>query len=391
MPPKDITWKLDPHTKAKHIILKRYLDAWFPILANARKGGLLYIDGFCGPGSYKDGEDGSPLIALKSAVQQQTWLNERVLFWFLDGRLDRVEHLRKKIAEISLPANFEVISDHGEFDKKLPEVLRQFDDSRCATFPTFAFVDPFGFKGIPFSLIADLLKRPQCEVLINFMVEPINRWIEHPNEAVVDHIRDAFGTDDCVKVARESSDPFIDLRDLYTEQLMTVAKFVRHFEMRNKQNKPLYFLFFASNNAKGHLKMKEAMWAVDPHGEFMFSDSTKPRQLVCYGDSVKNIADLRHIVRENFAGDDYIPVHKIAQFVEDETAYLSKHMREAFKDEEKSGGAIVADKRIDDKPRRANSFPNEALIRILQEPNPPADDSIPTVQLSLFGDNSSQS
>jgi len=157
--------------------------------------------------------------------------------------------------------------------------------------------------------------------------------------------------------------------------------------MRNKQNKPLYYLFFASNNAKGHLKMKEAMWAVDPHGEFMFSDSTRPRQLVCYGESVKNIADLRSIVRENFAGDEYLPVHKIGQFVEDETAYLTKHMREAFKEEERTGGAVVADKRIDDKPRRANSFPNEALIKILQEPTPQPSDRIAPVQLSLFGDS----
>jgi hypothetical protein len=30
--PTDTIWKLEPHTGAKHRILGRYLDAWFPIL-----------------------------------------------------------------------------------------------------------------------------------------------------------------------------------------------------------------------------------------------------------------------------------------------------------------------------------------------------------------------
>jgi hypothetical protein len=46
----------------------------------------------------------------------------------------------------------------------------------------------------------------------------------------------------------------------------------------DRQNKVLYYLFFASDNAVGHLKMKEAMWTVDPLGEFGFSDATNPNQ-----------------------------------------------------------------------------------------------------------------
>lgn len=381
MPPKDTTWPLDPHTKAKHIILKQYLDAWFPILASTQKN-LLYIDGFCGPGSYTGGEDGSPIIALQSALSQKSWIPQKVLFLFWDERIDRIEHLKGRISALNLPSNFNVICDHGAFDQKLNAALQQSDNGTDELVPTFAFVDPFGFKGISFTLIADLLKRSSCEVLINFMVEPINRWIEHPNESIVGHIRDAFGTDECIEVAKESNDAFADLRDLYAKQLKSAAKFVRHFEMRNKQGKTLYYLFFASNSPKGHLKMKEAMWAVDPHGEFMFSDSTLPRQLICYGDGVKNITDLRKLLREKFASDSHVPVYTIEEFVEDETAYLPKHMREAFTEEEKSGGAIVSETRIDDKPRRAGSFPKEALIQILKEP--PQNEQ--NIQLSLFGD-----
>jgi three-Cys-motif partner protein len=50
--PEATIWEIEPHTQAKHEILSRYLDAWFPILASWNTK-VLYIDGFAGPGTYK--------------------------------------------------------------------------------------------------------------------------------------------------------------------------------------------------------------------------------------------------------------------------------------------------------------------------------------------------
>ena len=62
-------WPMEQHTRAKHEILRRYLGAWFPILAG---GGfnprLVFLDGFAGPGVYSSGEPGSPLIAIETLV-----------------------------------------------------------------------------------------------------------------------------------------------------------------------------------------------------------------------------------------------------------------------------------------------------------------------------------
>ena len=35
-------WKREPHTEAKHLILDRYLKAWFPILAHSNHDAPLY-------------------------------------------------------------------------------------------------------------------------------------------------------------------------------------------------------------------------------------------------------------------------------------------------------------------------------------------------------------
>ena len=69
MSPVDTTiWDLDDHTRAKHEILRYYLGGWFPILARA-SGRIIYLDGFAGPGIYSNGEEGSPIIALRTASE----------------------------------------------------------------------------------------------------------------------------------------------------------------------------------------------------------------------------------------------------------------------------------------------------------------------------------
>ena len=78
-------WKIEPHTLAKHEILKRYLSAWYPILSSSSAKEMLYIDGFCGPGRYKKGEDGSPIIALREALKySQRLQKKRITFLFID-------------------------------------------------------------------------------------------------------------------------------------------------------------------------------------------------------------------------------------------------------------------------------------------------------------------
>ena len=48
-------WPLSPHTAAKHSILRRHLDAFYPKLSSFH-GRVVIIDGFAGPGEYTGGE-----------------------------------------------------------------------------------------------------------------------------------------------------------------------------------------------------------------------------------------------------------------------------------------------------------------------------------------------
>jgi GMT-like wHTH domain len=84
MQPKTTIWDLEPHTAAKHEILRRYLQAWAPILSQGNFPQLVFVDGFAGPGRYSKGEEGSPLIAVKAAVEQPRPIRAQVDFHFIE-------------------------------------------------------------------------------------------------------------------------------------------------------------------------------------------------------------------------------------------------------------------------------------------------------------------
>ncbi len=355
--PTETIWPLEPHTKAKHEILRLYLQAWFPIL-NRHHQKVIYVDGFCGPGRYQGGEPGSPLVVLSLAVNHLTTLSGDNIFWLIDAEQDRVNHLRAELDSVPVLPNFKVTLSHGKFDEKLKLFLDRQDSLGSEPPPTFVFIDPFGFSGVPYELVKRALERPRCEVLITFMVNSINRWLTDPDEVLRNHIVDLFGTTDCFQI-KETPDRIKGLRQLYQQQLEKAAKHVRYFEMRDKTNRAVYLLFFATNHRLGHLKMKEAMWAVNPDGEFRFSDATNPSQQVLFGNY--QTALLWHILHAKYAGKELL-TDEIQLFVEDQTAFLEKHMKAVVREHESPTlpeleRIRVKDTKADGSRRRKASFP----------------------------------
>ncbi len=360
--PKETLWDLDPHTKAKHEILRRYLQAWFPLL-NSYHVRIIYIDGFAGPGRYRGGEAGSPIIALDVAASHRKALSGELVFWFIDESEDRVEHLQRELGEMSMPQHFRVQVEAGRFHERVGPVLESMEADQTNIAPTFAFIDPFGFSGIPFSLIQRLLRQRRCETLITFMVGALNRFLEHPKDSVVQHIVDAFGTDEAIEIAEAGGNRVTALRTLYQSRLQQSAGYVRYFEMRDRTNRTQYYLFFATNHELGHLKMKEAMWRVDPEGEFRFSDATDPNQHVLF--EADHAQPLVRQLRGEFVGKGIVTGAQVRKFVEDRTAYLKKHMTKALREEESAGRIRGEAIKIGGGARRANTYPDDVKLRFL--------------------------
>lgn len=334
------TWAIEPHTEAKHRILASYLNAWFPIVSRGGFPRVIYIDGFAGPGTYADGQHGSPILALRSLAEQKIDLNSRFEFHFVEREPAVVCSLEASLAQLRqrglIPASAEVhVHQEMKFEEAYETELRP-RLLRYPNAPVFALVDPFGWTGMPMRLIRDLLRRPHTEVLVNFMFEEINRFLAH--EAQPGNFDALFGGTDwrqCVSLTGVRRTRCI--HDYYRDCLHSIgeAKFVRSFEMRNERNLTDYFLFFATNSLKGLAKMKEAMWRVDPGGYFSFSDATDPAQTTLFGKE-PDLELLRRLLLERFGGVEANRA-QIEAFVVAETPFLASHYKPVLKRLEREG------------------------------------------------------
>jgi three-Cys-motif partner protein len=331
MQPTTTIWELEPHTAAKHEILRRYLQAWAPILSQGNFPHLVFVDGFAGPGRYSKGEEGSPIIAIKAVIDRPRPIKAKVDFHFIELDERRAAHLETEIAQLARPAHVSS-KVHGKrtFQDAFPEVWDSYSSkSGRARPPTFVFIDPFGFK-IPFSYVRKVLQTPSCEVLITFMFEEINRFLSQ--EYQPENFDELFGCPDWrkgndIKLPRERVK---FLHDLYQEQLTKAAgaSFVRSFAMRNERNTMDYFLFFATNNELGLKKIKEAMWRVDESGTYTFSDATDPNQSVLFS-AEPDRELLRRQLLHRFAGTQ-AALSEIEKFVVRETPFRETHYKKVL-------------------------------------------------------------
>ena len=359
-PPKQTIWEIEPHTEAKHLILEEYLKAWFPILSrwNSR---IVYYDGFAGPGVYARGEKGSPVIALDVARSHQDKLKENLVFIFVEKDKNRAENLRNIIEKKTLPSNYDVQIKNKEFETDLVQILDYLDTKKLDIAPTFAFIDPFGITGLPFSLIRRFLRNNKCEMLITFMDSTIKRFPEQ----LQGQINELIGNSKASDIISLSGDRIAKARELYQESLKRTAKFVCSFGMRNRNNKVIYYLFFATNHSLGYQKMKEAMWKADETGMFDFSDATNPEQPLLFSPAPQK--DLAPILGKRFHGNS-VNSEKVFRYTNDETMFLEKHARSALKLLESSNGyngykIQVESKKKDGTARKKDTFPSGTTIK----------------------------
>ena len=174
-------------TKAKHFILKYYLQALaFKVLTFSD---ITYVDGFSGPWETKteDFSDSSFMIAisvLRDAQRQvlaRTGKLRKIRCFFSETVPTAFAQLEAAVAPHHHPTEgFEIKTYCGKFESAVSEIQLFVGNS----FPLF-FIDPTGWGGYPFDQIKPLFARPKCEVLINFMYEFVNRFVHSNDETIV--------------------------------------------------------------------------------------------------------------------------------------------------------------------------------------------------------------
>ncbi|MFD8891019.1 three-Cys-motif partner protein TcmP [Streptomyces sp. NPDC059566] len=330
--PKTTVWQLDPHTKAKHDLLKHYLGGWFPVLSSYN-GRIVFLDGFAGPGRYETGEPGSPLIALETLLSHSHFekMKCEFLFFFCEAKKDRFDSLTEQVAEFKRtrqpwPDNVKIQLIHSQFSETATSLIDYLKTQKKRLAPTFAFVDPFGVSGLPMRMLADLLSFSSCELFVNYMVDTVNRFATAGN--VDHHLDDLFGTTDyknAGSIPGKTRQQF--LHDLYEKQLTDVCRFtyVQSFAMINKTGHIGYYLFHGTRDVKGVELMKDAMWKVDPGGGFTFSDRLAGQD-VLFTESSVDTDPLRRALLRKFSGRR-VTISAIEDYTLIHTPYRKTHLR----------------------------------------------------------------
>ena len=131
-------------SRVKDALLGAYLPVYFSKVMHTGKP-IVFIDGFAVAGRFKDGEDGSPRIALaerKKAIERNKYGFGQIDMFFVDPVY--ADTLTQNISDYAFrDPNGAISVIRGTYEHSVPEILSRIGDANV-----FLYVDPFGIKNL---------------------------------------------------------------------------------------------------------------------------------------------------------------------------------------------------------------------------------------------------
>jgi len=297
-------WQYYEHTKVKHELLRKYLKGWISILGGYHER-ICYFDCFAGRGEYtKNGEtiEGSPIIALKLAKKMKKYYGE-FLITLIEKDKDNFENLKQKIEEEGKEDKIHIYFYNASFSEVVGEIMEYLEEKNSQLYPSFFFIDPFGFSDVPSDLVAKILSYRKTEIFFTFMARDINRFLN--SEKHENALSMLYWNDEWKKAIRER-DRETALVKLYEKQLKEFgnAKYILPFKVCMDQiRQTVYYLIHASNHFKAYKLMKDIAYKQSDGRFGFFGPDDNTRSLLQFRDPVDYI---KEYLLENFSGQEII-------------------------------------------------------------------------------------
>lgn len=188
----DHTYRGREHSLIKHELLKGYLQKLLLIVGTSGTHEITYVDCFAGPwGSECESLDGTSIAisleilkgvrdALVAPPHSIRGLRLRAIY--VEKAKSRYQRL-KDYLDSNTPLGIECNALCGDYSELQDEILHL-----CGNGFAFFFIDPKGWKDVTIPKLSKLAARPRSELLINFMYDFFNRFIDLPslNQQVTD-------------------------------------------------------------------------------------------------------------------------------------------------------------------------------------------------------------
>lgn len=284
---------IDPHTKAKHQIIEKYIENLIVTLyAKVRRGEttFTFIDGFCGGGMYENSDndtewEGSPIKIIQAV--RRGYKNSRreyslnVKFIFLDSNQDHLDCL-KNYAMPKAGLGQLVDEKPHEFKGEFGCLVEQCE-FRCGKFEdlvneyvfkvsirkghSFFLLDPCGWDDVSMESIRKINSLRGSEIVYTYMIQQLKRFIvgKHgKDKEKFNKILEANGYYESVNLNYlEKTHQQLHLRNesLRLFRYKGNAKYVFTFSLiPRKETEVLYYLIHFSQNLTALEVIKESFW-----------------------------------------------------------------------------------------------------------------------------------
>jgi len=250
-------------------IISKHFDTWSNIVLSAalqRGSKIAYLDLFCGPGRYGDGNPSTPLLVLEKAIKKPA-LAQNLVTIFNDEDAEAVKKLEQEVK--SLPG-IEKLAIPPVFMSATvgPEIEKYFRST--STVPSFTFIDPFGYTGLTRGLIEGVTKNWGCDCILFFNYSSINRALS--TSIFTEHMAAIFGPERATALENQmqsikgshGSNPalreemIVDALTDALEELNAGLTFVRTFRFK-KGKRTSHMLVFVTKSPKGYRVMNDIM------------------------------------------------------------------------------------------------------------------------------------
>lgn len=245
-------------TYLKHFFLERYVETVAFHIGYTHQE-FVYVDCFSGP--WKSADEHLSDTSIRIALDKLNYVRDGLA---LRRRYPKIRAIFVEKDPAAFYALQSALQQHrraivatalaGTFEENIPQILEVVGSAFA-----FFFIDPKGWTGFAMDNIKPILVHQPGEVMVNFMYDFINRFVNYPepaNEASLDR---CFGTTEWRSI-RDADDREAASVACYKEQLRQAGgyRYVTSTRILKPRSDRAYFhLVYATRNPKGILKFRE--------------------------------------------------------------------------------------------------------------------------------------
>lgn len=273
----DNTYRGREHSLIKHELLKGYLQKLLLIIGTSNIREITYVDCFAGPwGAEGESLDGTSIAisleilkgvraTLTAPPYGVSGLRLRAVYVEKDKR--RYQRLADYLAT-NAPSGIDCHALSGDYSELQDEILKL-----CGSGFAFFFIDPLGWADVTIPKLRKLAARPRSELLVNFMYDFFNRFIDLPS--LSQQVTDMFGqldeSDRQKLVARQPGSREAWVVGRYRECLKAAAGSegrekarAYHAVVKDKdKNRTKYHMVYVTRHPKGIIEFAKQSEKVD--------------------------------------------------------------------------------------------------------------------------------